>query len=333
MKVQPLFLKIMMLVIFFWVFNAASCDNKGTVVETPTPTPPVDTPSPDPDPEPEPPVQPPDPEPPVTEIDPEIDGVNACKDRRSKDVSHRPGERSVERQPKIVGGRPTDTNKWPWAVAINEERADGSLRQFCGGSVIGDRWVLTAAHCKVRSTDKIIVGRSNLTSNEGNVLNIKRVIDHCNYDPQTNDSDLALVEVEVPSGVSLNPVGLIDRGEPSAQPGADATIVGWGRLQMGGSTSNTLQEVTVPIKTNTQCEQGYPNAISDNMLCAGKEEGGQDSCQGDSGGPLVVKSSNDQWQQAGVVSWGEGCALPNKFGVYSRVGRFLPWIEATMNGE
>ena len=337
MSVKIWFPKMMLFAAFFWMFSIVSCANDPAVVETPsTPKPPVDTPTPEP-----PVVEPPDidtpeiPEPPNVDIvmDPDIDGVNACVGRSARDVTNRPGTRSLEAQPKIVGGRPTNTNKWPWAVAIHEVTTGGEMRQFCGGSVIGDKWVLTAAHCKVRSSDKMVVGRSNLTGSEGHELNVKRVIEHCNYDPQTNDSDIALVEVEVPTGVTLKPVDLIDRGEPSAQPGADATIVGWGRLQMGGSTSDTLQEVTVPIQTNALCEQGYPNDITANMLCAGKPEGGQDSCQGDSGGPLVVTDPNGNFQQAGVVSWGEGCALPNKLGVYSRVGRYLPWIKATMNGE
>ena len=133
--------------------------------------------------------------------------------------------------------------------------------------------MLTAAHCKIRFTDKVIIGRSNLTTNEGKVFNILRVFEHCNYDPQTHDSDVALIELEPQPDVTLQPVSLIDRAQTSAQPGDDATIVGWGRLQMGGSTSDTLQEVTVPIKSNAQCEQGYPGSITANMLCAGKEEG------------------------------------------------------------
>ena len=325
MKSKPWFPKLILLVFFLWMLNAVSCANNGDV--SPPPTQPTDNTDPTPEPEPGP---QPEPQPPITGTDPD---VNACTDRSSRDVTTMTRARDVTSEPKIVGGRPTDTNKWPWAVAISEPRADGSLRQFCGGSVIGDRWVLTAAHCKVRFNDKLVIGRSNLTTSEGHVFNVRRVIEHCNYNPQGNDSDLALVELDPQPGVSLQSVALIDSGETPAQPGADATIVGWGRLQMGGSTSDTLQEVTVPIQTNTQCEQGYPNAITNNMLCAGKVEGGQDSCQGDSGGPLVVKDANGEWQQAGVVSWGEGCALPNKFGVYSRVGRFLPWINATMNGE
>lgn len=323
----------MLLAVCFCFFIASSCKNNGGGdVQPPEPIPPSSTPPAE---IPPPIPQPPEPEPPGAEIEPEVDVINACKEpgRSSRDVTTLPAARSDTSKEKIVGGRPTTTVKWPWAVAISELLADNSLRQFCGGSVVGDRWVLTAAHCQVRSSDIIIIGRSDLTTNEGNVFNVKRVIEHCNFDRDTFDSDFSLVELEPQSGVSLQPVALVDRGEPSAQPGTDATIVGWGRLQPGGSTSNTLQEVTVPIKSNAQCEQSYPNAITDNMLCAGREEGGQDSCQGDSGGPLMVKDSDGEWKQAGIVSWGEGCAEPDKFGVYSRVGRFLPWINDTMNGE
>jgi trypsin len=255
MNAKQLFPNILLPAIFFLMFNIVSCSTNETVVEAPKPTPPVDTPVPDQPTVPETPELPTVPDqptvpetpelptvPPIPDFDPEIDIVNACKERSNRDVTHRPGTRSLEPQPKIVGGRPTNTDKWPWAVAIHEVTTGGSLRQFCGGSVVGDKWVLTAAHCKVRSSDKMIVGRSNLTTNEGHVLNVKRVIEHCNYDPQSNNSDLALVEVEVPDGVTLQQVGLIDRGEPSAQPGADATIVGWGRLQMGGSTSDTSRK-------------------------------------------------------------------------------------------
>jgi secreted trypsin-like serine protease len=92
-----------------------------------------------------------------------------------------------------------------------------------------------------------------------------------------------------------------------------------------------LQEVAVPIVDSTRCQAGYSGTnvrITANMLCAGLTQGGKDSCQGDSGGPLVVKGADGKWQQAGVVSFGIGCARPERFGVYTRVANYVPWIEA-----
>jgi hypothetical protein len=102
-------------------------------------------------------------------------------------------------------------------------------------------------------------------------------------------------------------------------------VSGWGATAEGGSSAAILQKVRVPIVSNTTCNAAYGGGITANMLCAGLVEGGKDSCQGDSGGPLVVPDGSG-WRLAGVVSFGNGCARPNFYGVYTRISSFTTWI-------
>uniref|UniRef100_A0A3B3HLP0 Peptidase S1 domain-containing protein n=1 Tax=Oryzias latipes TaxID=8090 RepID=A0A3B3HLP0_ORYLA len=102
-------------------------------------------------------------------------------------------------------------------------------------------------------------------------------------------------------------------------------------LSLLRSTSSTLQEVSVPIVSNTQCRDSY-SSLTSNMMCAGLTEGGKDSCQGDSGGPLVSKNDT-RWVQAGVVSFGYECAQPNFPGVYTRVSEYQTWISSQVRGS
>ena len=97
----------------------------------------------------------------------------------------------------------------------------------------------------------------------------------------------------------------------------------------GGNASAVLRQVQIPIVSNETCEQSYPNGITSNMICAGIT--GKDSCQGDSGGPLMVRGSGLEWHQAGIVSFGIGCARPDFFGVYTRVSQYLFWINSQIN--
>jgi secreted trypsin-like serine protease len=225
-------------------------------------------------------------------------------------------------EPRIVGGRPSS---FPWVVALT---TDGSAAgQYCGGSLIKPDVVLTAAHCQVRASEKVIVGRTDLKdATKGKVVGITQVRNHAAYDQDSHDNDVAVVKLA--EAVEIEPLALYSGPDGSGQP---SLVIGWGHVQEGGPPSSKLLEVEVPIVANDVCSAGYaPDnvGITSNMLCAGLAQGGKDSCQGDSGGPLVVMGEGGKWRQAGVVSFGIGCARPNKYGVYARVSKYVPWIEA-----
>ena len=111
-------------------------------------------------------------------------------------------------------------------------------------------------------------------------------------------------------------------------PGTKCFIAGWGDIKTGGDDAVHLMHVEVPIVSKENCtgNSSYPKSvITANMLCAGYKKGGKDTCQGDSGGPLMCNDGY-RWRIFGITSWGYGCASPNYYGVYTRVGSLLDWI-------
>lgn len=227
----------------------------------------------------------------------------------------------------IVGGAKAAPQAWPWAVAITRKQWNDRLYQLCGGSLIAPDWVLTAAHCEVEKTDIVVIDRYDLNTQEGEEHTIDFVLTHNDYDPGTLNNDIALIKLSTPSAQPT--VELIEAsGSEYSRPGEEATIIGWGKTSEGGFSSPTLREVNIPIVSNAICKDAY-STLTDNMICAGTNEGGKDSCQGDSGGPLHVSGSGGTpWEQAGIVSFGIGCARENYFGVYTRVSRYRDWIDA-----
>lgn len=226
---------------------------------------------------------------------------------------------------KIVGGKESPQGSHGFMAAIS---SDGK-HQYCGGALIAKSWVLTAAHCQVSKTDKVILGRQDLDGTAGKVVSIVSVKNHAKYNDRTHDFDVALLQIQdAPEGLPL--LETYQGNDSFADK--DATVIGWGYTQEGGPLSAKLREVTVPIVSNATCIAGYqPDGvgISDNMLCAGLKAGGKDSCQGDSGGPIVV-STGGRLVQTGVVSFGIGCAQPNRYGVYTRLSKFSSWLRACM---
>jgi len=236
--------------------------------------------------------------------------------------------------PSIVGGDEAAKGAWPWAAAlVNSNSPDAFDGQFCGGSLVHAEWVLTAAHCVYEgghttalSAIDVVVGRHQLSSDEGERIAVQEIFVHPSYNQFSNDYDLALLKLAQPASVST--VALARLGDESLMAdGTPATVLGWGHTAYGGASSDVLRQVTVPVVPQQSCQEAYgAGAITDNMLCAGTEAGGKDSCQGDSGGPLIVLHADENWRQIGVVSWGSTCAEPLYPGVYARVPSGFDWV-------
>ncbi|KAJ4451714.1 hypothetical protein ANN_03184, partial [Periplaneta americana] len=202
---------------------------------------------------------------------------------------------------RIVGGSDADIANYPYQLSFEY---NGSHR--CGASIISENWVLTAAHCVdgISANNVQFRAGSSIRGSGGSLHRASQLIENPAFDYYTLDSDVAVARVSTPFsyGNGVQPISLAT-SEPSA--GEIATVTGWGTTSSGGSLPSQLQVVSLPIVSRAECNQDYSSygGITDTMICAAEQQGGKDSCQGDSGGPLVVNG-----KQAGIVSWGVGCA-------------------------
>lgn len=239
-------------------------------------------------------------------------------------------------EPKIVGGKLAAKNAYPWQVSLGVSWIDDPYRaHFCGGTILSENWIVTAAHCLVDTAPKdiIVTAGTNELGVGGVRHNVNRIVVKSNYDPKTSNNDIALIELFKPltfaaAVKSIPVVGAASETE-QMKPGTLATVLGWGYTAEGGSKVRDLRFVDVPVVERVTCNRplAYDGRVTANMICAGDLVGGKDSCQGDSGGPLTVNTTTGP-QLAGIVSWGEGCARPNLVGIYTRAPIYVSWIAA-----
>ncbi|KAM9847020.1 transmembrane protease serine 2 [Aulostomus maculatus] len=242
------------------------------------------------------------------------------------------GESAAVPSTRIVGGTEAVNGAWPWQVSLQI-----SGKHLCGGSIISPKWILSAAHCFQKYSKPNMwmvyagdVSLFNLSFYLGQ--RVHKIINHENFDKDTNNNDIALLMLENSLTLTrtVKPVCLPNIGM-DLSAGHSAWITGWGALASSGPYPDKLNQAEVTIYSRDTCNN--PNMlngeITEAMICAGKLQGGVDSCQGDSGGPLVVKKA-DIWWLTGDTSWGIGCAWKNKPGVYGNVTHFLDWIYLQM---
>ncbi|MBG7699167.1 serine protease [Streptomyces sp. MC1] len=234
----------------------------------------------------------------------------------------------------VVGGFPIDVSQAPWTVALASRDRFGGMRagQFCGAVAVGRTTVVTAAHClseevlgappnRVRDL-KVIAGRTDLLSEQGEEIAVREIRLNPAYDVTTNSGDFAVLGLAGPLPQSAV-VAMAGAGDPAYAPGTQAMVSGWGDTTGGGAYAHRLHAARVRVLPDEMCARAFPGGPDGayraaTMLCAGEAGGGPDACQGDSGGPLVAGG-----RLIGLVSWGSGCGQPGLPGVYTRVSEIV----------
>lgn len=252
-------------------------------------------------------------------------------------------ESTANISPRIINGSDATLGEWPSIVALVKSGQNAFDGQFCGGSFLGGRYVLTAAHCvEFMDPAKLdaVIGINNLNNegSEGIRVPVRRIYVHEDYFNSNLVNDIAVLELD--REVSSPAIAIADATtRTSTAAGSRMSVAGWGTTTPSGSSvyPSVLQKVDVNLQDQSTCYMAMsglnPSGISFNPnstnFCAGTANN-EDSCRGDSGGPIIVA---DTGVQLGIVSWGSAvCATSGTYGVYTNISHFTNWITQKTNG-
>ncbi|XP_072929280.1 trypsin-7-like [Epargyreus clarus] len=261
----------------------------------------------------------------------EVDTIKAVEDNseygQRKRCNCRCGERNEASR--IVGGVETAVNEFPWVVRLSYFN-----KFYCGGMLINDKYVLTAAHCVkglMWFMIKVTLGEHNRCNktHRPETRFVVNVVAH-NFTYVNFRDDVAMLELNERVNISdtIKPVCL-PHNDDNDYVGVKAIAAGWGSVGEQKNHSCQLLDVELPVMSNEDCRNTkYESAmILDGMMCAGYPDTGEkDTCQGDSGGPLSAERGDKRYELLGIVSWGIGCGRHGYPGVYTRVTKYLYWI-------
>ena len=238
----------------------------------------------------------------------------------------------------ITGGYPININQAPYQVSL---QVNGS--HYCGGSILNNQWIITAAHCVNYSPSsyKIRTGITDLnnpSSNSG-LYNVEKIIVHPNYNsPSQNNNDIALIKVSgnIIFNSDTQPIDMVSTNDNLYNVGQATKVSGWGWTTPGVSSStNQLRMVDVPLISNETADSqldisspSHPPLTTNMVATSSVGNNRQGACHGDSGGPLVAKTASGNTKLIGTVSWGVPSCTgeENSPSVYAKVGNFLSWI-------
>jgi len=259
-------------------------------------------------------------------------------------VCGRRHEDDAEQKARIQGGEIANRTSWPWQAGLRLKYGGGATVHHCGAVLLNHHWVATAAHCVYKKNMAklgIVLGDYNNGQEDidpGQIMrNVAEVLIHPQYLNKNYDNDLALLRLDSPVVYSKYILPICLPTKDLQIIGKRGYVTGWGRIYDGGPEPSLLNQVDVPILSNSECNNLFKLAALDEhvsediWVCAGYREGGKDACDGDSGGPLSVaegEGASTVWSLGGIISWGpNSCGEKYRPGVYTRVVNFVRWIK------